>query len=741
MALVRKAIRGLLLVLVLSVVTTGPAGNAQEAGGSLRVEAFDAFNGRQIPNLCYTVTAPGDPTPIEQVDGYFPIGTYDVLVEDCDGIYAPVSFEAVEIVSINSSEVWDHRFTILDAFMVMENRAVITGRIVDAYSGYPLKGVNARMYALDGTPLDWAASNDDGIYHLYAEPGVPVQIRFTDAYWRTYARQWYPFSSSGAGAETLIPRLGEHTVANAALEVDGGFYGRIVDPDDPSAPYEGCLVRAWSGGRSYLWTRTDGSFTIRRTGDVTIELGCAGGLIADPNNPSQPRVWTVTSGDSISLGTIGVDRDPAVSGRVTDQYGNPVPDASVMFFPEGAPATDYATIVTTDDMGYYVTREPLDGRYTALAFFRAYNDLNRADHVSSAWLGNTADRSQATYIDFDGDNRGGVDIVVKRGESAALNPSDIEDHGPEPLTTDMERDGATDVDPLEIATVAHTPSYMSLGTHYDPYPPPPGFRKTSYSATIIYSPEVGSAPLDLRFIHEVDQLAGDPEDLRVVWNGRLLPACSEAQPPCEAPRSVNERGDYVITVAAHAGGEASFVWGPSFLDTGTSIFMSDIEWLAEEGVTKGCSPPINDLFCPEDQVTRGQMAAFLVRFLGLTDRGDVDFADDNGSVFEADIEKLAAAGITRGCNPPTNDMFCPNDPVTREQMAAFLTRALGLPGASGIDFTDDDDSIFEDAIERLAAAGITRGCNPPTNDMFCPSATVTREQMAAFLHRADSLRP
>jgi hypothetical protein len=70
------------------------------------------------------------------------------------------------------------------------------------------------------------------------------------------------------------------------------------------------------------------------------------------------------------------------------------------------------------------------------------------------------------------------------------------------------------------------------------------------------------------------------------------------------------------------------------------------------------------------------MAAFLVRALGLAAPGDVDFVDDDGSIFEADIEKLAAAGITRGCNPPVNDMFCPSDPVTRGQMAAFLRRAL-----------------------------------------------------------------
>lgn len=50
------------------------------------------------------------------------------------------------------------------------------------------------------------------------------------------------------------------------------------------------------------------------------------------------------------------------------------------------------------------------------------------------------------------------------------------------------------------------------------------------------------------------------------------------------------------------------------------------------------------------------------------------FTDDDNSIFEADIEWLAAAEITLGCNPPTNDNFCPDDPVTRGQMAAFMRR-------------------------------------------------------------------
>ncbi len=175
--------------------------------------------------------------------------------------------------------------------------------------------------------------------------------------------------------------------------------------------------------------------------------------------------------------------------------------------------------------------------------------------------------------------------------------------------------------------------------------------------------------------------------------------------------------------------------GTTFRDVPTtSIFYDDIEWLAAEGITTGCNPPLNDLFCPTDFVTRGQMAAFLDRALGLRD-GPNAFDDDDDSIFEANINALAAAGITTGCNPPANTAYCPDDFVTRAQMAAFLVRALGLPPGPER-FVDDDGSIFEADIEALAAAGITLGCNPPANTMFCPGALITRQQMAAFLHRA-----
>ena len=174
----------------------------------------------------------------------------------------------------------------------------------------------------------------------------------------------------------------------------------------------------------------------------------------------------------------------------------------------------------------------------------------------------------------------------------------------------------------------------------------------------------------------------------------------------------------------------------TFCDDDGSVFETSIETIAAAGITRGCNPPVNTLFCPHDRVTRGEMAAFLARALELPDSGDVEFSDDNRSAFEDAIEMIAAAGITQGCNPPANTRFCPDDHVTRGQMAAFLTRGLSLSSTSAIDFIDDNDSVFESSIERLAAAGITHGCNPPANTRFCPDDHVTRGQMAAFLVRA-----
>jgi hypothetical protein len=181
--------------------------------------------------------------------------------------------------------------------------------------------------------------------------------------------------------------------------------------------------------------------------------------------------------------------------------------------------------------------------------------------------------------------------------------------------------------------------------------------------------------------------------------------------------------------------------GGSFVDDDGNVHEGGIEAIAAEGITRGCNPPVNDRYCPDRSVTRGEMAVFLSRALGLAAPSRDYFSDDNGHVFEGGINRLAAAGITQGCNPPGNSRFCPDRAMTRGEMAAMLSRAFGYPPSSQNRFSDDNGHVFEGAINRLAAAGVTQGCNPPANTRFCPDQQIKRDQMATFLTRALHLTP
>lgn len=181
--------------------------------------------------------------------------------------------------------------------------------------------------------------------------------------------------------------------------------------------------------------------------------------------------------------------------------------------------------------------------------------------------------------------------------------------------------------------------------------------------------------------------------------------------------------------------------GGTFEDDNGTEFEAAIEAIAAIGVTVGCNPPENDRFCPEKAVSRGEMATFLTRALNLGEASVEPFSDIGGSVHAPGINAIAAAGITKGCNPPFNDAYCPERPVTREEMASLLRRAFSLPHTEASPFSDLGNSVHGDDINALFASGITMGCNPPANDRFCPGQVVTRGQMAAFLARALDLDP
>ena len=175
-----------------------------------------------------------------------------------------------------------------------------------------------------------------------------------------------------------------------------------------------------------------------------------------------------------------------------------------------------------------------------------------------------------------------------------------------------------------------------------------------------------------------------------------------------------------------------------------SFAWEQITLIYNLGITSGCSgAPLR--YCPDASVTRAQMAVFLLRARGVSAptpaTGQV-FTDVPADYWAANwIEELSRLGITTGCD---KSRYCPDDIVTRAQMAVFLLRARADAPAN-FNPPPADASIFQDVpadfwavnwINELFHQGITSGC---TANTYCPEDPVTRAQMAIFLVRAFNL--
>jgi hypothetical protein len=194
---------------------------------------------------------------------------------------------------------------------------------------------------------------------------------------------------------------------------------------------------------------------------------------------------------------------------------------------------------------------------------------------------------------------------------------------------------------------------------------------------------------------------------------------------------------------AIAGQTFTVYQGINFLDVpADDPFYNEIGKLSARGVTVGCG---NGNYCENGPVTREQMAAFIMRAKGEFNPpppGSQRFNDvPPSNQFYSFIDRLAVLQITVGCqtSPP---LYCPSDPVKRDQMAAFILRGLGEfnpPAPATQRFGDvPPQNTFYNFVDRLAALQITLGCTPD-HLMYCPNDSVTRAQMAAFLVRAFGL--
>ena len=192
-------------------------------------------------------------------------------------------------------------------------------------------------------------------------------------------------------------------------------------------------------------------------------------------------------------------------------------------------------------------------------------------------------------------------------------------------------------------------------------------------------------------------------------------------------------------------GDPAYNW-PTFRDVYSFHWASDaIETLAASGITTGCDA---NHFCPNAPMTRAQMAVFLERGIRggdfIPEPATGMFDDVPASYWAAAwVEQLALDGITYGCG---NYIFCPDNNVTRAEMAPLLLRSSHYyddppytpEAATGTIFADvPADYWAADWIEALHAEQITSGCNDGT--IYCPDNNLSRAEMAVFLTRAFGL--
>jgi hypothetical protein len=170
--------------------------------------------------------------------------------------------------------------------------------------------------------------------------------------------------------------------------------------------------------------------------------------------------------------------------------------------------------------------------------------------------------------------------------------------------------------------------------------------------------------------------------------------------------------------------------GHHFSDVGhEATHAKGIAFMREQGIATGFA---DGTFRPRRPVMRGQMAAFIDRALDLEVAGEPDFSDVSlDDPHGQSIANLAAVGIAAGF---ADGSFRTYVPVTRGQMAAFIDRALGLDEAGDPGYDDVTlGSTHGRSIANVTAAGIARGYGDGT---FGPFDDVARGQTATMFYGA-----
>jgi Bacterial Ig-like domain (group 3)/FG-GAP-like repeat/S-layer homology domain len=196
--------------------------------------------------------------------------------------------------------------------------------------------------------------------------------------------------------------------------------------------------------------------------------------------------------------------------------------------------------------------------------------------------------------------------------------------------------------------------------------------------------------------------------------------------------TATQRGDATYSAAAPVTQSFTVLYNDV---PASAYYYNAVNLFTQYGITAGCG---NNNYCPDANVTRAQMAVFIVSAIfrggAFTSSATPHFSDvQPGDFGFAWIQAMYELGISAGCG---GGNYCPDDPVTRDSMAVFIIVARFGAGSA---FSFPSTPYFTDVplsdgsfkfVQRMKLDGITGGCTATT---FCPASPVTRGQMAVFM--------
>lgn len=682
------------LAIVLGAVT--PASAAGTASLSGQVFAAHQSGWVSVPDGAVRLTA-------ERWDGSAWIPTSATTINGALGLYTLTGLEVGLYQLHMVGTVPDTYVEAIDgfhgSFTISDEGQVITDHRVNLQI---YRAVQGALLLPNGT----AVSPGDASVSVYSSGTLiagPQAVGTGGTFTFRLAPTSYEIKVTYLGSEKAVGRAFAYTIAfnapdavTASFQLDYAYtYSGHVDIGalgNPAAA--GDVTISWMILGTQYTSTTDSAGDFKITG----LLGYSTNFVfasADPWLRTVTKFVNLVGNTDVTGASIILPRISGASGRVQNSSGEPLAGISVALVnSDGGQGGVYAdfTRATTDATGYYELR-PINNY---VAYDLVFTDP-AGIYSTTQWDGSGTYYYADLFHIQPGEHVADVDVVMphRNSISGRVDGANL---------TSAEFDQTHVILDLQLYDYS-TDEWVvvdEFGVAHDGTYSIPGLFPDDYRLAIVYLGSQGFKPVTS------DVISLD-EAQDYVQNFYLTTSTSVALPFADVSH-------------AHA-------------------FYPDIEWMYERGLTNGYLEGTGARdFRPAESVSRQAMAAFLYRYrnpVGFVAPSTPSFADVPAThPFYREIEWLKAQGITTGTPGPGGTLlFEPDADVTRQAMAAFLYRMAGSPAftsPSHATFADvPTGSTFAKQIEWMKAKGLTNGYV----DGFHPTEAVSRQAMAAFLHR------